>query len=80
MNGTTRISTAAVLEISDVTWRIVETGDFNRDGERDILWRSYFDGKNMIWYMEGITRTGYEYIETRSDLNWRIVGNGDYRD
>jgi hypothetical protein len=34
----------------------------------------------MIGYMDGITRTGYEYIENRTDLNWRIVGSGDYRD
>jgi hypothetical protein len=63
--------------MADVGWQVVGFGDFNLDGETDILWRRYPDGTNMIWYMDGVTRVGYEYIETRSDLNWRIVSNGD---
>ena len=64
----------------DLNWQLMATVDFDRDGELDILWRNYSDGKNMIWYMNGITRTGYECIETCSDLNCRVSGNGDYRD
>jgi hypothetical protein len=26
-------------------WRIVGTGDFNRDGKIDLLWRNYTNGK-----------------------------------
>jgi len=77
MDGVTRIGTADLMQETNLDWQIVGTGDFNLDGELDILWRRYSDGQNMIWYMAGVVRTGYEYIETRSDLNWRIVNNGD---
>ena len=47
----------------DLDWEIAATGDFNGDGNTDILWRNYGTGKysgwNCIWYMDGEVITGY---------------------
>ena len=80
MDGGNRIGTGVLLEMADMSWYVVGIGDFNLDGKVDILWRNYSDGRDMVWYMDGVTRVGFEYIETRSDLNWRIVSNGDTKD
>jgi hypothetical protein len=53
-------------------------GDFNGDGKADILWRNASTGENLIWYMNGVTRTGGAYLTTLADLNWAIVGTGDF--
>jgi hypothetical protein len=63
--------------ISDLWWQIVGTGDFNKDGYADILWRYYgpgeFQGWNCIWYMQGASIIGYDYPSTIPDTNWRIT-------
>jgi len=68
--------------ISDLDWRIAGTGDFNRDGHMDILWRNYgsgeFSGWNVIWYMDGEGIAGFGYLYGISDLSWQIAGTGDY--
>ncbi|MFC2142625.1 hypothetical protein ACFLR7_06805 [Acidobacteriota bacterium] len=51
------------------------TGDFNGDGKVDILWRSYADGRNAVWYMDGVSRTGSAYLSTVTDTNWKIVNH-----
>ncbi len=78
MDEATHISTASLLVMSDLYWRIVGTGDFNQDGKVDILWRRYTDGKNLVWYMDGVTRTGEAYLLNVEDSNWKIVGTGDF--
>ncbi len=69
--------------ISDLDWRIVGTGDFNRDGRMDILWRNYglgeYSGWNVIWYMDGEGIAGFGYLNGISDLDWQIVGDGRLR-
>jgi len=67
--------------IVDTNWQIAGTGDFNGDGDSDILWRYYgpggYAGWNVIWYMHGTVEADYAYLPTISDTNWRIEGTGD---
>jgi hypothetical protein len=53
-------------------------GDFNKDGNVDILLRNTSTGENYVWYMNGATITGGAYLERVSDLNWTIAGTGDF--
>ena len=73
VTGTTYLST-----ISDVYWGIGGTGDFNSDGNVDILWRHYTTGRNALWYMNGSTVTGTAYLTTITNVNWHMAGTGDF--
>jgi hypothetical protein len=68
--------------ISDLDWRIVGTGDFDSDGDTDILWRNTgsgsFSGWNVVWYMAGESISGYGYLYGISDIFWEIAGTGDF--
>jgi hypothetical protein len=68
--------------ISDLDWKIMGTGDFNRDGYLDILWRNCgtgaYSGWNVIWYMNGDGVASYGYLSGISDLAWEIAGTGDF--
>ena len=57
-------------------------GDFNGDGEPDILWRNTSTGRTTIWYMEGATWSGgyADVLPTVSGSDWAIVGVADFND
>jgi hypothetical protein len=79
MNGVNIIGGADVLPVDDLNWQIVGTGDFNNDGNIDILWRyNGPGGYNYIWYMIGPDWAGGGDLLPVTDLNWQIVGTGDY--
>jgi hypothetical protein len=79
MNGTTLTGAANLPSVSDLNWQIVGTGDFNGDGQVDILWRNNgISGANAVWYMNGPTLTGAASLPSVSDVNWQIVGTGDF--
>jgi hypothetical protein len=76
--GLTKIGGDYLLAVTDLTWQIVGTGDFNGDGKPDIIWRNSVMGENYIWYMNGVTKIGGDYLLTVMDMTWQIVGTGDF--
>ena len=76
--GQNVIGDGYLTTISDINWQIVGTGDFDRDGKIDILWRHATSGQNVVWYMNGIVNTGYSFLPAAADPNWKIVGTGDF--
>jgi hypothetical protein len=77
MNGNQHISNIVLDRADDNNWHIVGTGDFNQDGNVDILWRNYVSGDNGIWNMKGTAHDNIT-LEKQTDLNQRIVGTGDF--
>jgi hypothetical protein len=77
MNGETISSYGYPAAIADLDWEIAGAGDFNMDGNTDILWRNYgvgqYSGWNCIWHMNGDAILGFDYPPIVQDLNWRIV-------
>jgi hypothetical protein len=55
MNGLS-VWLSAGLGNVPTTWNVVGTGDFNGDGNTDLLWRDYdTSGNTSIWFMNGTT-------------------------
>jgi len=52
--------------------------DFNGDRRPDVLWRNGVTGANVIWFMDGVTRTGLGELELVPDVDNAIVGTGDF--
>ena len=42
-------------------WAITGVGDFNGDGNADVLWRD-FSGNEVIWFMSGSTVASFAEI------------------
>jgi hypothetical protein len=63
-------------------WRVVGTGDFNRDGAADILWANASDGSMQMWMMNGPRITSRATVvdengkAIRIGYPWRVVGTG----
>jgi hypothetical protein len=73
MNGSTILSAAGLGNISTV-WSIAETGDFNGDGQSDILWNDT-SGDVAIWFMNGTTVLSSAGLGTIPKV-WSIPGAG----
>jgi hypothetical protein len=82
MNGVTlaggTLTTPAALP--DPQWQLVATGDFNRDGAADFLWRHSASGEIAVWFMDGVVLRGGTFTTppALADLQWKIVATGDY--
>jgi len=58
--------------------QVAGTGDFNQDGQEDILWRNQSNGNNTLWLMAGATYTGTAGLPAEPDPAWAICGTGDF--
>ena len=66
-------------QVSDIGWKIVGMGDFDSDGNRDIVWHHQTDGRIAVWFMSGsslISGTATNPADV-PDTNWQIRGVGD---
>ncbi|TVQ45349.1 MAG: bifunctional metallophosphatase/5'-nucleotidase [Gloeocapsa sp. DLM2.Bin57] len=55
-------------------WTIRGTGDFNGDGNADLIWRNNANGNNGIWLYNGnLGRIATVAFETQENTDWQIV-------
>ncbi|WP_431854107.1 FG-GAP-like repeat-containing protein [Azospirillum sp.] len=84
MNGTARAAAGVVQRAVNPAWGIAGTGDFDGDGNADILWRRADTGAVAVWTMNGTTRLDGHVVQDAVDAAWTIqrVGdlNGDGKD
>ncbi len=80
MNGTEFASAETIgPQILDTRWQIQGTGDFNRDGQTDIVWRFFGDGGTTgVWLMDGTTVVDFLQFNPVPDLQWSIAGVADF--
>jgi hypothetical protein len=85
MNGT-GISSARYLDRLSEDWEVIALGDFDADGQSDVLCRNLNPaaidaGKLYLWKMVGgIAFPGSGFTAAQADLGWRIDGVGDLND
>jgi hypothetical protein len=82
MNGVDLVSAAATNPevLADTRWKIVGTGDFNADGQADLLWRHATSGENVVWFLNGVDLIGGTFTtpSALTDVRWKMVGTGDF--
>lgn len=55
-------------------WTIRGTGDFNGDGNADLIWRNTANGNNGVWVYNGdLGRRATVAFETQENTEWQIV-------
>jgi hypothetical protein len=62
---------------SDTRWRVVGTGDMDRNGFDDIIWQ-HQNGAVAVWFMSGTQMLYGEVITALSDAGWRVRGADDF--
>jgi FG-GAP-like repeat len=77
VNGSTIVAAAGLGTVPS-NWKIVGLGDFNGDGNEDILWRDSTTGTVAIWFL-----TSSLTVQSTASLgavpaNWNIAQTGDY--
>ncbi|HWA28884.1 MAG TPA: hypothetical protein VG734_24750 [Lacunisphaera sp.] len=71
MNGSSVLSSSEVTPVS-TDWVISTTGDFNNDGQTDIVWRHKIGGNVVFWLMNGTSVQGVAEV-TPVSTDWMIV-------
>ena len=80
MNGTAILADEGYLRtVADLNWTVAGIGDFDGDGNADILWRNSSTGQNYIYFMDGTSIKPSEgFIRTVADQSWQVAGVGDF--
>ena len=79
MNGLVLTSDTAFGGASAVTaeWRVAATGDFDGDGDDDLMWRNTSTGAVSGWLVAGASVQSTAVVHPGIALNWRIESAGD---
>jgi uncharacterized delta-60 repeat protein len=76
-NGTNYKGEQSILTVADPNWNIFGSGDFNKDGDADLLWRNSVTGENQVWTLGGTTNVAFLNIDTVASV-WSIQATGDF--
>jgi M6 family metalloprotease-like protein len=63
---------------ASLDWELCGTGDFNNDGQVDLVWRNKVDGRNGVWYMDGAIMSSVGWLDPVGNLDWDLRGTGDF--
>jgi glucose/arabinose dehydrogenase len=77
--ASTTVISQTTLANPGASWTIVGTGDFNKDGDADLLFRDTASGNLQIWEMNG-TSVASMIALPFAGPNWKPLGVGDFND
>jgi 3-phytase len=78
MDGTTKLPDSGPLPAVSTDWFVAGTGDFNGDGNWDILWRKQNAAANSMWLMDGTTKLPGSGPLPPVSTDWFVAGTGDF--
>jgi len=80
LNGTTPIGGGTIVNSAfDSNWEVTGTGDFNGDGNADLLWQRQSDGLSEIELLNGLDSAGGGVIANNPfGVGWSIAAVGDF--
>lgn len=76
-DGANVVGAVPVAKTSSTDWDVVGVGDFNSDGQPDIVWRNQVTGKLGLWLLAGAQVIGGGSLPTPS-AGWQLRGIGDF--
>ena len=77
MAGTTISGGGLVAYNPGTSWLARASGDFNGDGQADILWQGS-DGSVAVWDMNGATSVGGGAVALNPGAAWHVVAAADF--
>jgi hypothetical protein len=72
MDGHTAAANLDLTQQLDKNWKFEDTGDFNADGNADIVWR-HGDGTTKIFFMDGAVVTDSANTSVFVDNTWDLI-------
>ncbi|MCU1227708.1 MAG: hypothetical protein JWO97_592 [Acidobacteria bacterium] len=72
------LSSVALPTVADLNYVVGGVGDFDRDGNQDILWRNQATGANIIYYMNGTAVNVSTSFQGAPNVAWRIRSVNDW--
>ncbi len=73
----TAVTATSDYQVVRPVWRMSGTGDFDGDGQVDIVWRNTSTGENVLWLIRNGTPTAVQ-AATVADQAWQIQATGDF--
>ncbi|NWG76063.1 MAG: VCBS repeat-containing protein [Rubrivivax sp.] len=71
------VAPQGIHTILESNCKIVGTGDFDDDGNPDVLWQHRVSRQVAIWYMDGPHPQDSRYASMVEDRNWKVARVGD---
>jgi hypothetical protein len=79
LDNTGTVTYSNVLSsIPPTGWYIVGKGDFNSDGQSDLVLQNNTTHQIAIWYLTDTTLIGGGYVSATLPTNWGVVAVGDF--
>jgi len=73
MHGLNSPATVVLPQVPDTNWTVAGLGDFDGDGQSDVLWTNT-SGQVAIWLMNQGTLGSGAIVTTLSDTHWKVGG------
>ncbi|MGP1387511.1 MAG: beta strand repeat-containing protein, partial [Thainema sp.] len=78
-DNNTRIGGGAPPAVAGASWRIEGIGDYDGDGQDDLVWRNSATGQNSVWFMNGTSRIATAALNPVTEAGWQLQGVGTFQ-